>query len=278
MTGNQTIAIPSDCNGITIRLDVTGAGTTVNETVTLSMRENISTSSGGNHIAKMLSVGSSFMTGSIWPAGVFSHLCSFDDSPYGNVAIELGIGQENVNHILMSSTGLLYDAGNGSILTKIKNTDLTNYDYILTEYNTPDIENFSLGTLSSTAGDGTLVGAVLELLAYMKTSNANATLILVGAPPSSPAAGHTGSTVFSGNWAKGYSIADADLMLHRLAVREHFIFIDWEDLNLSYYYRDFCYGTNLHPETDATCRAMGLYLARCCNYTTSLARVLKADM
>ena len=284
-TNDASITIPNDCIGISIRLDVTAGTVCNNVVVKLKMMTISNTSATGgvaNHVSRMLSMGSSFMTGAIYPNGQFDHLCSFDNSPYGNVAIGLGIEQKNVTHILVSSAGLLYDAGNGNILSKLKAMDLSPYDYVLTQYNRPDLgmgvnPGFELGDMESTAGDGTIVGAVLDLLAYMKTSNPSATLIMVGAPPSSTQDASAYDNVFTALYNNGVSIGEADLMLHRLAVREHFIFIDWEDLNLSYYYKDFCYPGNVHCQTDAPVRAMGMYLARQCNYTTSLAKVLKAD-
>ena len=284
---NTVITVPDDCIGISIRLDVDGG--TVCDDVEVSvelMTVGISDNQGGvaNHTSKLLSVGSSFMTGVIYPDGETMIYCDYDSTPYGNVAIALGIEEKNVQHILMSSTGLLYAAkqARGNILDKIKSMDLSPYDYVLTQYNRPDLgtgsnQGFPLGDLTSTAGDGSIVGAVLDLLAYMKTSNPSATLILVGAPPSSTQDSSAYDKVFTAKYNNGVSIGEADLMMHRLAVREHFIFMDWEDLNLSYYYKDFCYPGNVHCMTEAPVRMMGQYLARQCNYANSLAKVLKAD-
>jgi hypothetical protein len=298
------IEVPEDIVGITVGLQVRHYNPVDNVKVEFQFillppqEEGLTDISSGsvNPESHMLSVGSSFMTGLVYiddGTGVAKqdHRASFPNSPYGNVAIELGIEEKNVLHILLGGTGLLYDNGEGNILNKIKSIDLAPYDYILTEVNRPDMgqnnttkPGYPLGDLTSTAGDGSIVGAVLELLAYMKTSNPNATLILVGAPPSDQREGWSYQDVFTVKYyggedsqEDGYSIADCDLMLHRLAVREHFIFVDWEDLNISYYYPDFCDDGNVHPNNDATLRMMGMHLARNLNNGTSLARVLKAD-
>lgn len=285
------VTIPDDCIGITIRLNVSENTVCDNVTVNVKLMSTSATdieSGVANHEAKMYSIGSSFMTGLIYThdddtgTAKFRHRCAYDDSPYGNVAIGLGIEQKNVQHILLPSTGLLYDAGSGSILSKLLETDLSGYDYVLTQFNRPDMgvgqnTGYEVGDLTSTAGDGSIAGAVLQLLAYMKTQNPNATLILVGAPPSDQNYDPTQISVFDVVYNNGASIHEADLMMHRLAVREHFIFIDWEDLNLSYYYYSLCDDNNLHPRDDKTCRSMGLYLARQCNYTTSQVKVLGAE-
>ena len=286
--GNAIVDIPEDCVGISIRLYVPSGTVCQNAVANIEFRSiGASDVTGGsaNHEAKMLSVGSSFITGLVYPNGVNGTKANFDDSPYGNVAIGLGILERNVQNILMPSTGLLYAANQdtGNILNKLKSMDLSKYDYILTEYNRPDLgtgsnAGFPLGNLNSIAGDGSIVGAVLDLLAYVKSSNPTATVIIVGAPPSATDNAHAYQNVFTATYNNGVSIGQADLMMHRLALREHFIFIDWEDLNLSYYYKDLCYPGNVHPQDSAPLRAMGLYLARQCNYTTSRLKVLEADM
>ena len=289
-SSNSEVAVPNDANGISIRLYVP-ADTEIEDTVTAKIRFLTTSKLEGsigvaNTVSKMLSVGSSFMTGLIYINGHKDHDCSFENSPYGNVAIGLGIPKSNVEHHLMGSTGLLYgpdpEHGKICILDALKQMDLSPYDYILTQFNRPDMgtganQGYPVGDLTSEAGDGSIVGGVLDLLEYMRQNSPAATLILVGAPPSSQSESMRGQYVFTAEYNNGSSIHDADIMMHRLAQREHFIFIDWEDLNLSYYYYEFCDNANVHPNTDAVPRLMGLYLARNLSYTNSLAKVLKAD-
>ncbi|MBR3334315.1 MAG: hypothetical protein IKG23_08515 [Clostridia bacterium] len=288
--GNAEINVPEGTDGMTIRLYLR-AGTEIPDGVTAVIRfKTTSTLEGvvgvANSVSRLLSVGSSFMTGWIYINGQKDHECSYENTPYGNVAIGLGIPKTNVEHHLMGSTGLLYgpdpEHGQICILDALKQMDLSPYDYILTQFNRPDMgtganQGFPVGDLTSEAGDGSIVGGVLDLLAYMRQNSPAATLILVGAPPSAQSESMRGQYVFTAEYNNGSSIHDADIMMHRLAQREHFIFIDWEDLNLSYYYYEFCDNANVHPNTDAVPRLMGLYLARNLSYTNSLAKVLKAD-
>lgn len=281
---STSVTIPDYCVGMDIRFEVASGTTADDVIVTLEVESvNDDQTFPGNRKSRMLVAGSSFLIGQIYPDGATSHSCSFDDSPYGNIAIGMGLNRNNVNRILVSSAGLLKkNSKNENVLTTIKGLDVSGYDYVVAEYNRPDLgvndAGFQLGDLTSTAGDGTIVGGILDLLAYVKTNNPNATVIIVGAPPSDQREGYSYSNVFTAIYGNGVSIGEADTMIHRLAVREHFIFIDWEDLNLSYYYPDLTYGSNVHPMEDATCRTMGLYLARQCNYTTSLVKVMRADM
>ena len=215
----------------------------------------------GNANAKMFSVGNSILTGSVWvTTSSMDHLAAYGNAPYSVIADAIGITKENVTHILHSSTGLMYDAGEGSFLDEIKDTDLSEYDVVLTHMWIQDMNNYQIGSLSSTAGDGTLAGAVLELLAYMKQNNGLTQLILCSVPPSSTTIKDT--NVFTGNYPNGSSIADLDELMHQLAEREHFIYTDWEDLNLSYYYQDYTpSNNNVHFNNEDAYRILGSHVA-----------------
>lgn len=214
---------------------------------------------GGNPYATMLSVGNSILTGAVYTNGTYNRLATYGNAPYSVVATALDVMQENERHILKSSTGILYDAGEGNFLNTIKGIDLANYDYLLTHFWLADMENYQIGTLNSVAGDGTLVGAILEILNYMRSSNGRCQLLLASVPPSS----YTiyGNNVFTGNYGNGSSIADLDLIMKQLAKREHFRYADWQDLNMSYYYQNYTDGNNVHLNSEAGYRTLGEYLA-----------------
>ena len=283
-TGSSVVHVPEDAVGITFQFAVAPETTYNNstalvelQTVPFAIRETIN--GNVNTAAYIFGIGSSMLRGLVYPDGVLDHRCSFENSPYGNISLALQIPEANTEFELHGNTGLLYDAGSGNFLNLIKAKDLKKYDYVLTEINRPDLRNtIPLGTINSVAGDGTLAGAVVDLVNYMKLSNPNCQLIMVGPPPSNYASGYSYDQVFTAIYGNGYSIHDADILMHRLAVKYHFIFIDWEDLNLSYYYPDLCYQNNVHPTEDATCRAMGLYLARCLNFASSQVKILMEDL
>ena len=265
----KAVTIPANANGLIARIAVSN-GVTVNETVYVrgfasmtnaELTEKVADLDGGrigNPNAHLRSFGNSILTGSVWKNGSFDHLSGYANAPYANVASALHIPQSNVSHTLLSSTGLLYDAGSGSFLTNIKNTDLSGYDYLLTHFWTADMgASFRLGSLQSTAGDGTLVGAVLELLDYIETSNGLCTLVLVSVPPVRGTA-----DVFSYAYGNGSTISDLDALMHELAELHHFVYLDWQSMELSYRYQDYTDGTNVHANNEDTYRVMGEYLAR----------------
>ena len=213
-----------------------------------------------NPYSTMLSVGNSILTGTVYVNGSLTGNSKYGNAPYSVVADALDVGSENVNHILKSSTGILYDAGEGNFLNTIKGMNITDYDFIMTHFWTQDMNaTYQLGTLNSTAGDGTLVGAILELLAYMRTQNGRCQLLLVSIPPCNPSI--SGANVFTGNYPNGKSIADLDSIMTQLAEREHFRYASWQDLNMSYYYQDYTDGANVHLNSENAYRTLGQYLA-----------------
>ena len=213
----------------------------------------------GNKFAHMYSIGNSILTGSVWINGEYNHLSAYGNAPYSVIADAISIPEENVTHKLLSSTGLIYDAGQGSFLSNIKKIDLKSYDVLLTHFYTQDMNaEFNIGSIDSVAGDGTLSGAVMELLNYIKTSNSMCQLILVSVVPVSTTI--YGDSVFTGTYPNGSSIAQLDAIMKELANKYHFIYIDWQDLNISYNYRDYTDGLNVHANNENTYRVMGAYL------------------
>lgn len=213
---------------------------------------------GTNPNTHMLSYGNSILSGSVWTDLHYNHLSAYYNAPYGVIANAIGIPKDNVRHTVVSSTGLLYDAGEGSFLDNIKRNDLSSYDVVLTHLWTADMGRYPIGTENATAGDGTIAGGVVELVEYMKQSNGNCQLILVGVPPTSTTI--YGDAVFTGRQGNGSSIAECDELMHKLAKKYHFVFVDWEELNLAYHFHDFTDGMNVHANNEDTYRVMGAYL------------------
>ena len=277
---DAVITIPSDITGFVAALQVP-TGYSVNGTISVQMLQGESnealyddfmTVDGiANANAKMRSFGNSILTGSVWQNGSGVGLVDYDNAPYGQIAKALNIPKNNVSHTLISSTGLIYDAGSGSFLDNIKNTNLSGYDYLLTMFWTTDLEHtYSLGTIDDTASDQTLAGAVVDLVTYMHTSNGNCQLILVSVPPVSYT--HAGDNVFTDLYANGFSIHDLDVLMRQMARKYHFIFLDWEQMALSYYYQNFTDGDNVHANNAVTYRVMGEYLGRCLRYQQDIPK------
>lgn len=216
------------------------------------------TGEGGNPNAKMLSVGDSILTGSVWKNGVIDHLSAYYNAPYSVVATAINVPKANETHILMSDTGMLHEGANGCFLDRIMSTDLSNYDALLTHLEFFDINEYPLGNANSNADRTTVAGAVKMLANYVKNSNRNTQLILVGVPPIHWR--HAGANVFDGNYDQGYSIRDTDAVISQIAEDMHFTYITWEDFNMSYYWQDLTDGQNVHLNNENSYRVVGAYL------------------
>lgn len=210
---------------------------------------------------KMYSIGNSILTGSVWKNQSLDHLSSYNNAPYGVIANAIGISRLNETHRVISSTGLLYDAGNGNFLTNIKQIDLSEYDVLLTHLWTRDLDaNFPLGNEESVANDGSLVGAVKELNNYRNTSNRLCQIILLSVPPVATNPSHSGETVFTGGYPNGESITSVDTMMHSICDSLNICYIDYQNWNISKHYQDYTDGGNVHADNEDLYRCMGAYL------------------
>lgn len=241
------IAIPSDTSDQRIKFRTYRQGAWSNWVNVSDASTSLNTS------ARMFSVGNSIMTGSVWINGAYNHLCSADNSPYQIVGNAIGVA--NIDHVLVSSTGFLYDAGEGSLLDKILATDFSNYDCCLAQLSRQDLANFT---------QTEILAGISQAISHIQTDNLNCQFILVSVPPVNYAAGYSGSDVFTGVYAGGSSISSIDAAIYAdIAGRtsDKYIYADWQAWNISYMYQSLTDGNNVHANNDQTYREMGAYIA-----------------
>ena len=282
-TGNflaKKITIPANATGLNIRFqkeDIVSAqsysetGIRIcfcnGDSFTTGIMDAVSAGANGNTNAKIWCLGNSFMGGAVWVNNAYDHLVSYPDSIYGQIAISLGIKPENCVHDMYSSTGLLVGTqSNDSFLDIITDSDLTPYDFLVTQIGGSDLNEKILGGVNSTDNDGTFAGYVIHLVNYIKTNNGLCKLILFSIPPYNCTPGLSGADVFTGVWpGSGYSINDLDTMMYSLAKKYHFIYISWQDLEISYHYTDYADWVSgqtglRHAKSDSVYRALGQYV------------------
>lgn len=212
------------------------------------------------------------------------------------------------SNILLSSTGFMYRATdwiaaegkptgsfldniiggtftqNGETVTKAP-VDLSDYDYLMLHFFKDDLNKIPIGDENSTAvtdealadydaaltaGTLKLAGGVIRLVQYLNENYPHCRLILVGAPPVDTdivPGGNPFSKTYTGSGVSQTS-AQLDTLMHTLAEREKFVYIDWQEMKLSYYYQRYTGATvegtkinNVHANNDNTYRQMGEYLA-----------------
>ena len=218
-----------------------------------------SSASGGNPRATMFSVGDSILTGSVWRNGVIDHLSAYYNAPYSVIATAINVSPDNVTHILLSDTGMLHDGGNGPYLDKILDTDFSNYDVLLSQFEFFDINEYPLGTAASAADRTTIAGTVKTLVNYVRQSNKNTQIILCSVPPCHWRYG-AGANVFTTNYDQGYSLSDLDTVIRQIAEDMHFTYITYEDMAMSYYWQDLTDGNNVHLNNENSYRVFGAYI------------------
>lgn len=213
----------------------------------------------GNQNASMTSFVNSMFVGGVWIDGAYNRLSEYNNAPYGIIANSIGINKENVNNTYLGGTGILYDNGEGNFLSHIKSTNFSDTDVLLTHFWVSDMnESFDIGSIDSTAGDGTLAGAIVDIVNYVKTSNGLTQIIICSIPPTS--SDIYGENVFTGSYPNGKSISELDKLMHSLSEKYKFVYIDWQELSFATYYHNFTDELNVHANNENTYRLMGGYL------------------
>ena len=115
------------------------------------------------------------------------------------------------------------------------------------------------------AGRGSIAAAVVELVEYVRDNYGLCKIIILGTPPyNSDVAGDNVFVTPQGTQQN--SIDDMDNLMYALALKYHFIYVSWQDLEISYHYMDYCdYHSGdtgaIHANSPDTYRALGNYAA-----------------
>jgi hypothetical protein len=270
-----TFTIPeTDVQGLSLTLKCENAAS-FDETVTVVIAEvktnaersfitSVNSSANANNVRRLYSIGNSFLTGSVYQNYERLYECTYKDAIYGQIAMALNVTEENTVNIFHASTGFLSASQWFSPhLDVIEATDLSGYDYLLTHFNGADLYYKPLGTVNDSAGRTTLAAGVVELVEYVRNNYGLCKIILLGTPPyNSDVAGQ--NVFITPQGTQGNSINDMDNLMYKLALKYHFIYVSWQDLEISYHYMDYCdYHEGdtgaIHANSPDTYRALGEY-------------------
>lgn len=226
-----------------------------------NLKSDITNNRSLNPNIKFRSVGNSIMTGSVWVNESPDHMTSYENSPYAIIATSLGVQQSNVTHTMLSGSGFCSDIGNGTFYDYIvtNNMSLSGMDYLMTMLWTSDMYTTPIGKATDTSSSATIAGKVVGLVEHLRAHWPSVNLIFLGVPPANYAI--AGANVFTGLYTPGYNIKQCDALMHTLAEKYHFTFIDWEQLFFAQYWQSFTDGANVHPNADKIYRLIGEYLA-----------------
>lgn len=266
-TGVQGLSLTLKCeNAASFDETVTVIIAEVKTNAERSFITSINSSSNANNVRRLFSVGNSFLTGSVYQNYERLYECTYKDAIYGQIARALDVTEENTVNLFHASTGFLSASQWFSPhLDVIESTDLSKYDYLLTHFNGADLYNKPLGTVNDAPGRSTLAAGVAELVEYVKDNYGLCKIIILGTPPYN--SNVAGPNVFiSPQGTQGNSINDMDNLMYQLALKYHFIYVSWQDLEISYHYMDYCdYHEGdtgaIHANSPDVYRALGEYAA-----------------
>jgi hypothetical protein len=213
---------------------------------------------------KYMAFGDSLTWGAIWTAGQGGTGHTVTRTDIQNqmpTRIANAIGSTAFTNNGVSGMAYVVNVSAGtaemSILDKIKTIDLSSYDLVTIAGGRNDAYN-SLGTRNSTSADGTVCGAIKELIEYMRTTYAFTQFVIIGCTPSATTNAEVWSKVYPGGWTLGEFDAEVGAICEAYNVP----YIDWKSCNYMHHWASYTGvdGNYSHPNNDRAYLEMGNYL------------------
>lgn len=225
--------------------------------------------------AKMIAFGDSIMYGAKW----------IDDGQGGaiiertpmacRIPTKIGnaCGITNIINAAVGGAGYVATSAQNpkTILDIIKDYDIRDMDLIVIGGGRNDYA-IPLGTAAgSAAGDGTIIGAIKEIVEYIKENNHKANVIFIPCTPST----NSNSDVWTKTSTAGWSISDfyeqaaaAMAQIYTGSSTESFKCIDLRPCRILNYWADYtgAGGNYAHPNNDETYKQIAAFIAGRCAY------------
>lgn len=148
--------------------------------------------------------------------------------------------------------------GTNKIITAIQNQDLSNAKIITIAGGRNDSEN-TLGDKTSTSGDGTICGAIREILDYVTTNYKKLQIVWIGVTPNTS----TNATVFTRVFAGGWSLNSFDEKVAELCAEYSVPYVNWKMCTYMRHWADYSGAGQVysHPNNEESYMQMGNYIA-----------------
>ena len=265
-SGAYVFTVPSDATGALIRLRV-DSGTTVNDArVSLSLR-----SSNLHHYItprKYVAFGDSITVGAVWSptAGTAAHRVKREWTLPARIALATGMVNAFENRAV-GGAGYITKVNGENIVDIIKAFDFSNVELVTVMGGGNDKLKaaISLGTSAATAGDGTICGAIKEIIDWFRTNHPKIQLIFIQPTPSGIP---TGSDNWSTSGAGGWSMNDFDTQVSLLCHKNHVGYCNWWECTYcdTWNIRNIGYSGNVgpnytHPVVDFDYCILGDFIA-----------------
>ena len=164
------------------------------------------------------------------------------------------------NNFANKGVGGAYFVGNGDnkIITAIKKQDLSNAKIITIAGGRNDSAN-PLGDKNSSIGDGTICGAVKEILEYVTDNYKKLQIVWIGVTPNTK----DNNTVFTKVYSGGWSLNSFDEKVSELCADYGVPYVDWKYCTYIRNWADFsgAGGVYSHPDNEESYLQMGNYIA-----------------
>ena len=148
--------------------------------------------------------------------------------------------------------------GNNTIYAQVTATNFTGVGLVTIAGGRND-SSVSLGDNTSTSGDGTICGAIKQIIEYIQTNSPKTQIVVVSVTPNTS----DNSTVFTRTYSGGWSLNSYAEKVSELCADYCVPFIDWKGCSLMKHWADFTGAGNnyAHPNNDESYLQMGNYLA-----------------
>lgn len=145
-----------------------------------------------------------------------------------------------------------------TIIKKIKSVDMTGAKLITVAGGRNDTTN-PLGNINSTSGDGTICGAVREIIEYIQSTYKKAQIVWIGVTPHAS----TNDEVFTWRYQGSWNLNEFDEAVSAVCAEYCVPYVNWKECSYMMHWADFSAvaGNYVHPDNDESFLQMGNYVA-----------------
>lgn len=171
---------------------------------------------------KYVAFGDSIFWGAIW-TDTESYRADIKNQIPTRIAKAIGFYENFINEAV-GGTGYCNPGNSTTITQKALNYDFSNVEIATFSGGVNDKPTYQLGTANSVAGDGTICGAIKQIINYLSTNYPRTQIVFTQPTPS----GHL-SDAWNGTLDGGWSLNDFIREVGTICENEHVSFVDYKD-------------------------------------------------
>lgn len=210
---------------------------------------------------KYIAFGDSLMLGAVWTEELIEQGANWYQAAVKNripTRIAHAVGADG-NFVNASVSGAHFvSTGTNTILAQIQAADLTGARLITLAGGRND-SSTTFGGVDSTAGDGTLCGAIREAIEYIQTYAPQCQIVMIQVTPNA----RTNSEVFTRVFSGGWSLNSYRDVVSQICAEYCVPFVSWDGCGqMAHWVEVTSAGDNhVHPDNEETYLQMGNFIA-----------------